>query len=142
MALFKFVKGIVENKPIDIFNNGEMERDFTYVSDLVYAILLLLKCYPEKNKKICSNDSISSVAPWRVINIGNSKVEKLSEFIKEIEICIGKKALKNFLPMQPGDVKETFADSNLLFELTGFKPQTTIREGIKSFCDWYMDYYK
>ncbi len=142
MALFKFVEGIIENKPIDIYNNGEMKRDFTYVSDLVYAILLLLKCYPEKNKKICSNDSISPVAPWRVVNIGKSQVETLNDFIKEIEFCLGKKALKNFLPMQQGDVKETFADSNLLYEITGFKPQTEIRKGIKSFCDWYIDYYK
>ena len=142
MALFKFVKGIIENKPIDIFNNGEMKRDFTYVSDLVYAVLLLLKCYPERNKKICLNDSISPVAPWRVVNIGNSKVEKLSEFIEEIEFCLGKKAIKNFLPMQPGDVKETFADSNLLYKLTDFKPNTKMRKGIKEFCDWYIDYYK
>ncbi len=141
MALFKFVKGILEQQPINIFNNGEMKRDFTYVSDLVYAVFLLIKFIPEKNKKICKNDTISSVAPWRVINIGNSKVETLSDFIKEIEHCLNRKAIKNYLPMQKGDVKETYADSELLFEITGFKPQTKISEGIKSFCDWYKEYY-
>ena len=141
MALFKFVKGIYEQTPINIFNKGDMKRDFTYISDLVYAVFLLINYIPEKNKKICKDDTISSVAPWRVINIGNSKNERLSDFIKEIENYLNLKALKNYLPMQKGDVKETYADSNLLFEITGFKPKTKIKDGIKKFCDWYKEYY-
>ena len=131
MALFKFVKGILDQTPIDIFNNGEMKRDFTYVSDLVYAVFLLINCIPEKNTKISKNDSISSVAPWRVINIGNSNPVKLSDFIKEIEHCLNRKAIKNYMPMQQGDVKETYANTDLLYEITGFKPKINIKEGIK-----------
>tara|TARA_B100000989_G_C19517628_1_gene462463 strand:- start:114 stop:1118 length:1005 start_codon:yes stop_codon:yes gene_type:complete len=141
MALFKFVKGIKENTPIDIYNNGEMKRDFTYISDLVEAITLLIDCVPKKNNRISEKDSLSPVAPWRVINIGNCKVEKLLDFIREIEINLGSKALKNYLPMQQGDVKETHADNLLLYELTGFKPKIEIKEGIKNFCDWYNSYY-
>tara|TARA_B100000212_G_C27353995_1_gene524958 strand:- start:290 stop:1300 length:1011 start_codon:yes stop_codon:yes gene_type:complete len=142
MALFKFVKAIKEDKPIDVFNNGEMQRDFTYISDLVRAIFLLLDCPPQINKKVNEEDSLSPVAPWRVINIGNSDVQNLSDFIIEIEKYLGKKAIKNYLPMQKGDVKKTFADCSLLYDLTGFKPQTNIKEGIKNFCDWYESYYK
>lgn len=141
MALFKFVKAIKENKPIDIYNNGEMKRDFTYISDLVKAISLLIDRVPKKNSKISENDSLSPVAPWRVINIGNSKVESLLEFIEEIETNLGRTALKNFLPMQQGDVKETHADNLLLYELTGFKPKIEIKKGIRNFCDWYNSYY-
>jgi UDP-glucuronate 4-epimerase len=141
MALFKFVKGIKENTPIDIYNNGEMKRDFTYISDLVKAISLLIDCVPKKNNRISENDSLSPVAPWRVINIGNCKVENLLDFIREIEINLGSNALKNYLPMQQGDVKETHADNLLLYELTGFKPKIEIKEGIKNFCDWYISYY-
>ena len=142
MALFKFVKAILENKAIDVYNNGDMKRDFTYISDLVEAISRLIICIPEKNKKVSEFDSISSVAPFRVVNIGNSKVESLSIFIREIELYLGKVALKNFLPMQKGDVKETFADNNLLYSLTGFKPKIEIKKGIAEFCDWYRSYYK
>ncbi len=141
MALFKFVKAMKENKPIDVYNNGEMKRDFTYISDLVKAIFLLIKCIPEKNQLKSKFDTLSPVAPWRVINIGNSKVQNLSAFIKEIENNLGIVAKKNYLPMQTGDVKETFANNNLLYHLTGFKPEIEIREGIKEFCDWYLNYY-
>ena len=142
MALFKFVKAIKEKKPIDIYNNGQMERDFTYITDLVKAIFLLLDCPPKLNQKISEEDSLSPVAPWRVINIGNSNVQNLTDFIKEIEESLGLKAIKNYLPMQKGDVKKTFANCNLLYDLTGFKPQTNIKEGIKKFCDWYNMYYE
>ncbi len=141
MALFKFVKAIHEKKTIDVYNYGEMKRDFTYISDLVEAISLLIKCIPEKGKKISQYDSLSPVAPWRVINIGNSKVKSLSDFIKEIETNLGCTALKNYLPMQKGDVKETFANNHLLYSLTGFKPKIDIKKGIKEFCDWYCDYF-
>ncbi len=141
MALFKFVKAIKENKPIDVYNNGEMQRDFTYISDLVKAIFLLLDCPPSLNKKVSEEDSLSPVAPWRVINIGNSDVKNLSDFINEIEEYLGLKVIKNYLPMQVGDVKKTFANCNLLYDLTGYKPKTGIKEGIKKFCDWYEVYY-
>ncbi|MBO8232420.1 UDP-glucuronate 5-epimerase [Prochlorococcus marinus str. MU1402] len=141
MALFKFVKAIHEKKTIDIYNYGEMKRDFTYISDLVEAISLLIKCIPKKDQKVSKLDSLSSVAPWRVINIGNSKVKNLSDFIKEIEINLGVVAAKNYLPMQTGDVKETFANNDLLYSLTGFKPKTDIKQGIRNFCNWYKEYY-
>ncbi len=142
MALFKFVKAMFNNKPIDVFNNGKMKRDFTYIKDLVEAISLLISSIPEKNKKISSIDSLSPVAPWRVINIGNSKIQDLSNFIIEIEKNLGIKAIKNYLPMQKGDVKETYANNDLLYSLTGFKPKIDIKEGIKEFCDWYRNYYE
>ena len=142
MALFKFVKAIKENKPINVYNNGLMKRDFTYISDLVKAISLLINCIPEKGIKKTPSDSLSEVAPWRVVNIGNSSSQNLTDFISEIENNLDCKAHKNFMPMQKGDVKETFADCKLLFELTGFKPNTPLREGIKKFCDWYEIYYK
>ena len=142
MALFKFVKAIKENKPIDVYNNGLMKRDFTYISDLVKSISLLIKCIPERGVKKTKSDSLSPIAPWRVVNIGNSSSQNLSDFISEIEKNLNCKATKNLMPMQQGDVKETFADCNLLYELTGFKPNTSIKEGIKEFCDWYSNYYK
>ena len=142
MALFKFVKGIKEKQPIDIYNHGQMKRDFTYIDDLVKGIFLLTKCIPEKGKHIGEYDSLSPVAPWRIVNIGNSKVENLMNFVEEIESTLNCKAIKNYLPMQAGDVKETFADTNLLTDLTGFKPNTSIKYGIKEFCKWYQNYYK
>tara|TARA_A100001035_G_C27724702_1_gene473759 strand:- start:115 stop:1122 length:1008 start_codon:yes stop_codon:yes gene_type:complete len=142
MALFKFVKAILDKKPIDVYNNGEMKRDFTYIADLVEAISLLIHCIPKKGEKRTQYDSLSPVAPWRIVNIGNSKVKNLSEFISEIESTLGLPALKNFLPMQVGDVKETFADNNLLFSLTGFRPKIEIKQGIAEFCKWYRSYYQ
>ena len=141
MALFKFVKAMKENKPIDVYNNGLMKRDFTYVTDLVKAISLLISCIPKKGIKKIESDSLSPIAPWRVVNIGNSNTQNLSDFISEIENNLNCKANKNFMPMQQGDVKETYADCKLLYELTGFKPNTSIKEGIKEFCDWYSSYY-
>ncbi len=141
MALFKFVKAIRERKPIDIYNNGKMKRDFTYIKDLVKSISLLIDCVPQKNNPISDLDTLSSVAPWRVVNIGNSKAEELLNFITEIENCLGSDAIRNYLPMQKGDVEETFADCNLLFSLTGYRPNTEIKKGIKKFCEWYVEYY-
>ena len=142
MALFKFVKAIREKKPIDIYNNGKMKRDFTYIKDLVKSISLLIDCIPCKNNPISNLDTLSRVAPWRVVNIGNSNAEELLNFINEIEKCLDLNAIKNYLPMQKGDVEETFANCNLLFSLTGYKPNTGIKKGIKSFCDWYIEYYE
>ena len=142
MALFKFVKNMKENKPIDIYNHGKMKRDFTYIDDIVNAIFLLTDCIPEKNNPVATFDSLSDVAPWRVVNIGNSKVQDLMEFVKEIEKNLGYSSKKNFLPMQIGDVKETFANCELLYKLTGFIPNTNISHGIKQFCSWYENYYE
>ncbi len=141
MALFKFVKGIKSDQPIDIYNNGNMKRDFTYIDDLIEAIVRLIKCVPEINKKVGRFDSLSPVAPWRVVNIGNSDVEELIEFINLIEKKLDKKAKRNYLPMQAGDVKETFANCQLLYDLTNFRPRTKIAEGIEKFCDWYEEFY-
>ena len=135
MALYKFVSSILNNKPIDIYNNGNMYRDFTYIDDLVNAIRLLIDTQPENlsNQKIIKGDSLSSVAPFRVVNIGNSNKVKLTDFIDEIEKIIGIKAIRNYMPMQKGDVPATWADSNLLQNLTGFNPKTNFKEGIDKF---------
>ena len=144
MALYKFVSSILNNKPIDIYNNGNMYRDFTYIDDLVNAIRLLIDTQPENlsNQKIIKGDSLSSVAPFRVVNIGNSNKIKLTDFIDEIEKIIGIKAIRNYMPMQKGDVPATWADSNLLQNLTGYNPKTNFKEGIAKFINWYRDYYK
>ena len=143
MALFKFVSAILEERPIDIYNQGEMYRDFTYVEDLVLAIRKLINVTPDqtKEKLIQTNDSISSVAPYRIVNIGNSKKIKLLDFIEAIEKNLKKKAIRNYLPMQKGDVPETLADTNLLRSLIDYQPNTNFHEGIKSFIEWYREYY-
>ena len=142
MALFKFVAAILEQKPIDIYNNGKMYRDFTYVEDLVKAISLLMKANPnEKNLKVTEGDSLSSVAPFRVLNIGNSDKVMLLDFIDAIEEILKIKAVRNYMPMQMGDVHATWADTSLLKELIGFIPQTNYRDGIEKFISWYRNYY-
>ena len=144
MALFKFTKGILEGTPIDIYNNGEMFRDFTYVTDLVRGIRLLIDAAPvrpESAEDIPEWDSLSPVAPWRVANIGNSDKVNLMDFITAIEAECGREAVKNFMPMQKGDVPATWANATLLKELTGYTPQTDVREGIRQFVAWYRDYY-
>ena len=146
MALFKFTDAILNGKPIDIYNNGKMERDFTFVEDLVEAIYRLTSQAPrpvmDENRFIGCDDSISPVAPFRVVNIGNGNTVNLMDFIHEIEVCLGKSAQKNFLPMQAGDVGRTFASNKLLHDLTGFSPQTDVKKGIKAFVDWYKEYYQ
>ena len=145
MALFKFTRGVLEGEPIDIYNNGEMHRDFTYVTDLVHGIRLLLDTAPvrpESAEDITDWDSLSPVAPWRVVNIGNSDKVRLMDFVEAIEAECGREAVKNFMPMQKGDVPATWADATLLRELTGYTPQTDVREGIRQFVTWYRDYYQ
>ena len=143
MALFKFTKGIIENKKIDIYNNGKMYRDFTYIDDIVNGINLLIKKPPAiKQKNKYKNDSISSVAPFRVLNIGNTKKIYLLNFIKEIEKELGKKAIRNYMPLQKGDVKQTLSDTSLLKSITKYNPKTNYKTGIKKFLKWYLDYYK
>ena len=144
MALFKFVAAIINDKPIDIYNNGEMHRDFTYIDDLVQGINLLIDSIPNlsDNKKISDKDSLSSVAPYRIVNIGNSDKVKLLDFIEAIEKTLGKKAIRNYMPMQMGDVHSTWADTSLLQNLTGYKPKTNFKDGVSNFVKWYRKYYK
>lgn len=144
MALFKFTRNILLDEPIDVYNSGNMQRDFTYVTDLVKAIFLLTSKEPTKiseRNKIINNDSISAVAPFRVVNIGSSNPINLLDFIKELEIILGKEAKKKFLTMQDGDIEKTYSDANLLRALTGFEPITNIHEGISQFVKWYKSYY-
>jgi UDP-glucuronate 4-epimerase len=142
MALFKFTHGILNNKAIDIYNNGEMQRDFTYVEDLVRSIELLINQIPQTDMAVSINDNVSPVAPFRVVNIGNSDKINLMDFISEIEKNLGKKAIKNMMAMQTGDVPATWADVGLLKDLTGFSPNTTVSFGIEKFVKWYTSYYK
>lgn len=143
MALFKFVSAILNNKPIDIYNNGEMCRDFTYVDDLVQGIMLLIDKQPNTSQKknIIDQDSHSSVAPFRIVNIGNSNKVKLLDFIEAIESILKKKSIRNYMPMQMGDVPETWADTSLLKNLTDYSPQTNFKDGIENFIKWYRGYY-
>lgn len=143
MALFKFVRAILEGTPIDVYNRGEMHRDFTYVDDLVRAITLLIGVRPltPPDCPPIEGDSLSPVAPFRVVNIGNSTMVRLLDFIKAIEQEVGCEAVCNFLPMQAGDVPTTLADARLLQRLTGYRPQTSVNEGIAQFVAWYRAYY-
>jgi UDP-glucuronate 4-epimerase len=145
MALFKFTKGILEGTPIDIYNHGEMFRDFTYVEDLVRGIGLLIDAAPERpssREAIVEGDSLSPVAPFRIVNIGNGDKVRLEDFIDAIECELGRKAVRNYMDMQPGDVPATWADASLLRRLTGYAPQTDIREGVGRFVAWYREYFQ
>ena len=142
MALFKFTKNIVNGIPIEVFNHGEMSRDFTYVSDVAESLIRLIDKPPSINSSDQKESSSSSVAPYRVLNVGNSQPTSLMLFINAIESELGIKAQMKFLDMQPGDVPSTFADSSALHELTGFKPSTPIAEGVKEFITWYKEYYE
>lgn len=144
MALFKFTKAILEGKPIDVYNNGDMQRDFTYVTDLVQAIRLLFDAIPERpaDGQVPEGDSLSPVAPFRVVNIGNSNAVQLTDFISAIEEATGLTAQRNMMPMQPGDVPATWADAQLLQRLTGYSPKTDIKDGVAEFVAWYRDYFR
>ena len=143
MALFKFTKAILEGKPIDVYNFGDMKRDFTFITDLVEAIRLLIDTPPNSDAPLEDTDvdSLSPVAPWRVVNIGNSQAVQLTEFIEAIEAATGLKAERNLMPMQAGDVPATWADASLLKNLTGYSPRTTVQEGVAQFVSWYRSYY-
>ncbi|WP_425104874.1 NAD-dependent epimerase/dehydratase family protein [Ancylobacter sp.] len=144
MALFKFTRGILQGTPIDIYNHGDMWRDFTYVDDLVRGISLLIDTVPPlpgARGEPIPGDSLSPAAPFRVVNIGNSDKVRLSDFVEAIEAEIGTKAIRNYLPMQAGDVPATWADASLLHALTGFRPHTPFREGVARFVAWYREYY-
>ena len=141
MALFKFTKAILNGDPIDVYNHGDMSRDFTYVTDLVRGIHLLLDAVPERLDDVPIGDSLSPVAPHRIVNIGNGEPVQLMDFIDAIEEALGQPATKNFMDMQPGDVPATWADCALLQKLTGYTPKTDVVTGVKAFVDWYRDYY-
>lgn len=145
MALFKFAEGILNGTPIDIYNHGEMYRDFTYVGDLVRGIRLLIDApplRPETRDAIEPGDSLSPVAPFRVVNIGNGEKVRLLDFIEAIEEECDREAVRNYLPMQKGDVPATWANADLLRRLTGYQPATGYREGVKRFVAWYRSYYR
>ena len=144
MALFKFTKNILSGKPIEVYNKGNMVRDFTYIDDLVNSVSLLISQTPSKvnkRKDIIKIDSISDVAPFRIVNIGNSQPINLLDYVKELENVLGKVAEKIFLGMQDGDIHKTHSNIDLLKNLTGFKPITTMHEGISQFVKWYKSYY-
>ncbi|HKL54600.1 MAG: NAD-dependent epimerase/dehydratase family protein [Roseovarius sp.] len=144
MAYFKFTDAILNGRPIDIYNHGEMYRDFTYVGDLVRAIRLLMDAPPVRAatpEDIAPGDSLSPVAPWRVVNIGNSTSVRLMDFVAALEGALGESTKHNMMEMQKGDVPATWADASLLQRLTGYRPETGIQDGLARFVAWYRDYY-
>ena len=142
MAFFLFTNRIFKGEPIDVYNHGDLMRDFTYIDDLVEAIRRLIDTPPVAGQPVMRNDSLSPVAPYRLVNIGHAEPVRLMDYIEAIEQAIGNKAVKNMLDMQPGDVKQTYADVSLLKALTGYVPTTDVQRGIASFVDWYRSYYK
>ncbi len=143
MALFLFTKAILDGKPIKVFNNGEMRRDFTYVDDIVEGVARLLPHVAQPNPDWSGDnpDTASSYAPYRVYNIGNNSPVKLLDFVEAIEESLGKKAEKEFMPLQDGDVPATYADVQDLMEAVDFKPSTDLKVGVQRFVDWYREYY-
>ena len=144
MALFKFTKAILEEKPIDVFNHGKHTRDFTYIDDIVEGIIKTLDNIATGNSIWNSNqpDPATSKAPWKIYNIGNNKPVQLMDYIDALEKSLNKKAKINFLPLQPGDVPDTYANVDNLKEKFGYKPSTSVFEGISAFVKWYKDYYR
>ncbi|MDP7351067.1 MAG: NAD-dependent epimerase/dehydratase family protein, partial [Nitrospinota bacterium] len=143
MALFLFTKAILAEKPIDVFNYGNMKRDFTYIDDIVEGVIRVIDKTPEPdlNWKSDNPNTSSSYAPYRLYNIGNNNPVELIYFIEVLENCLGKKAEKNLLPIQLGDVPATYANVDDLKKDVGFKPTTSIEDGVKKFVDWYRGYY-
>ncbi len=143
MAYFSFTKAILEGRPIDVFNNGKMRRDFTYIDDIVEGIVRAGDVTPVANPEWdrAIPDPGTSYAPYRIYNIGNNKPVELMYFIETLERCLGKTAVKNMLPIQPGDVPATYADVDDLMREVGFKPATSIEDGIARFVEWYRSYY-
>ncbi|HEX5779974.1 MAG TPA: NAD-dependent epimerase/dehydratase family protein [Xanthobacteraceae bacterium] len=143
MALFKFVFSILKDEPIEVYGEGKMTRDFTYVEDLVEGLIRLAHCVPGPSGlgEAIPGDTLSPVAPFRLVNIGRGAPVALPDFIEAIEQAVGKKAKRNLLPMQPGDVPATFANSDLLERLTGYRPSTDIADGVEKFVTWYRGYF-
>ncbi|MEF2073704.1 NAD-dependent epimerase/dehydratase family protein [Consotaella aegiceratis] len=145
MALFKFVDAIEKGQPIEVYGKGRMRRDFTYVDDLVEAIVRLVDCVPQQGRPVETDgaaDTLSPIAPWRVVNIGGGEPVDLMAFIEAVEAALGKSAEHIMLPMQPGDVPVTYADHHLLEALTGCRPATDVRSGVRRFVDWYQSDYR
>ena len=145
MALFKFAAALFEGRPIDVYNHGNMKRDFTFIADLVEAMIRLQGQTPPspdvRSPSASALDSLSPAAPWRVVNIGAQSPVALMDFVAAIEAATGRRAACNFMDMQQGDVPITFANTELLFQLTGFRPQTSLAEGVSSFIAWYRAYF-
>ncbi|EPY4077815.1 NAD-dependent epimerase [Klebsiella quasipneumoniae] len=144
MALFKFTKAMLAGKSIDVYNYGKMKRDFTYIDDIVEAVVRVQDVIPQANADwtVESGSPATSSAPYRVYNIGNSSPVELMDYITALEEALGMEAKKNMMPIQPGDVLDTSADTQPLYDLVGFKPQTSVKEGVKNFVEWYKDYYQ
>jgi UDP-glucuronate 4-epimerase len=144
MALFLFTKAILAGEPISIFNHGHMQRDFTYVDDVVEAVVALTNVIPQPNSNWngVSPDPGTSLAPYRIYNIGNSNPVELLHLVEVLETALGRKAVKRFLPLQPGDVPATYADVDDLKAAVGFSPRTSIEVGIERFVRWYRDFYR
>ena len=145
MAPHRFTRGVIEGTPIDIYNRGDMARDFTYIDDLVEGIVRLIGCVPPVSGQEASaipGDSLSPIAPFRVVNIGAGEPTELLAFVEAIETAVGRKASRNLLPLQSGDVVRTFASADLLERLTGFRPATPLAEGVAAFVRWYRSYYE
>jgi UDP-glucuronate 4-epimerase len=143
MALFLFTRNILEGRPIDVFNHGHHRRDFTYVDDVAEGVVRAAERPPQPDPKWRSDapDPASSFAPFRLYNIGNSRPVELMRYIEVLEECLGRKAKKNFLPLQPGDVPETCADIDDLVRDVGYRPATPVEEGVRRFVDWFCEYY-
>lgn len=144
MALFKFTKKILNGEAIDVYNHGDMRRDFTYIDDIVEGIIRILDVVPEKNEEwsVEGGTLASSSAPYKVYNIGNGKPVKLLDFIQALENSLGIEAKKNFMPMQPGDVYQTYAETKALFDVTGFLSNVNVEEGVARFVKWYKEFYQ
>lgn len=145
MALFKFTRAILGGAPIEVYNHGKMLRDFTYIDDLtegLFRLIGVVPARPDTREDIADHDSLSAVAPFRIVNIGNGRPVQLMDFITAIESATGCEAIKDFKDMQPGDVPATWADTTLLRSLTGHEPRTEIDEGVARFVAWYRDYYR
>lgn len=142
MALFKFVAALLQDRPMDIYNHGRMERDFTYIDDLVEGIVRLIDVVPTRGEPSPhADDTLSKVAPYRTVNIGNSDPVPLMRFVESVEAAVGREGTRNYLPMQPGDVPRTYADASLLESLTQFRPATPVAEGVDRFVGWYRSYH-
>jgi UDP-glucuronate 4-epimerase len=144
MALFKFTKAIINGDSIDVYNNGDMRRDFTYIDDIVEGILRVQNIIPQGNKdwQVETGSAAQSTAPYQLYNIGNGNPVKLTEFIESLEDSIGIKSKQNLMPMQPGDVYQTYADVDDLFNTTGYKPAMSVSKGVDNFVNWYRDFYQ
>lgn len=141
MAYFKFVQAIAAGKPIDVYNFGKMQRDFTYIDDVIEGVVRVMHKPPQPQKNLSTDAQDESTVPYKLYNIGNNSPVELMKFIEIIETALGKKAQKNFLPMQPGDVPATYADVEDLMKDVEFKPNTSIEEGMHKFIQWYTEYY-